>query len=116
MRGTFDSLSDGVVEHPEAVLVEGFVVSLLNLLIGGKPEAHSINPQRLPPLVAHAKAFGQNRQRRRLFRGRFGAGVRHVGRGAGVAGESILLPVFLRFDGEIFTRELEPGCRMMFIE
>ena len=116
MRGTFELVVGGIVEHPEAVLVEGLVISLLHLFVRGERQTHLVDPQRGPPLLARAEAFGQNRERRRLIRGRLAMGIGQVGRGTAIAGEGLLLPVFLRVDGEIFARELEPGLGILLIE
>ena len=106
----------GVVEHAEAVLVEGLVIGLLYIGVGREREAGLVKPQRRPPLLARGKAFGQDRKRRRLLGRRFGPGIGNVGCGARVPRKGILLAIFLGLDGEIGARELEPSSSIVLVE
>ncbi len=98
------------------MLVEDLVVGLLHLVVSRQRQAQLVDPERRPPLLAHAKALGQNRKRRGLIRRRFAIGIGQVSGGTAIAGEGLLLPVFLGFDGEILARQLEPGLGILLIE
>ena len=116
MRGAFELVVRRIIEHPEAVLVEGLLIGLLHVRVGGKAEAHLVNAKRRTPLVAHAKAFGQNGKRLRFRLGRLRARVSDVSGRARVSGESRLLDIFVGFYREIFARKLKPGIRVLLIE
>ena len=54
MRGAFELIVRRVIEHAEAMLVESLVIGLLHVRVGGKAEAHLVDAESGPPLVACA--------------------------------------------------------------
>ena len=98
------------------MLIEGLVIGFLDIGVGDEAEAHLVDAKSGPPLVARAKAFGQNGQRLSFRLGRLRARIGDIGGRASIARKRDLFVIFLGFYGEIFPRQLQPGIAIFFVE
>ncbi len=80
MRGELELVVGGVVEHAKSVLVEGLVIGLLHVRVGGEAKAHLVHAESWAPLIARRETFGQNGERLGFRLRRLGSRIGDSGR------------------------------------